>query len=162
MKMNENQELSNISNDMIIKEIKAVRNDIKESIVPKFVEVSIQTKDLVEHAIELWRLESRLKPILTDSDEIKELIVNSITKLKRYLEKNDIAVIDHTNQKYNDGLNLEILAIEKEINVTESIVKETKEPTVTHKGKVVNRGKVIVLMKENNSKDITAGVQNEQ
>jgi len=161
--MNEDLEKSNnISSTLIMKELKAIRDDIKDSIVPKFVDVSIQTKDLVEHAIELWRLESRLKLILTDSEEIKELIVNSINKLKRYLEKNDIAVIDHTNQKYNDGLNLEILAIEKDINVTESIVKETKEPTVTHKGKVINKGKVIILMKEDKIKESSTEVKNEQ
>jgi hypothetical protein len=160
--MNEDLEKSNnISSNLIMKELKAIRDDIKDSIVPKFVEVSIQTKDLVEHAIELWRLETRLKPVLNDSDEIKELIVNSINKLKRYLEKNDIAVIDYTSQKYNEGLNLEILAIEKDINITESIIKETKEPTVTHKGKVINKGKVIILMKEDKIKESLTEVQNE-
>ena len=160
--MNEDLEKSNnISSNLIMKELKAIRDDIKDSIVPKFVEVSIQTKDLVEHAIELWRLETRLKPVLNDSDEIKELIVNSINKLKKYLEKNDIAVIDYTSQKYNEGLNLEILAIEKDINITESIIKETKEPTVTHKGKVINKGKVIILMKEDKIKESLTEVQNE-
>ncbi|MAG78743.1 hypothetical protein CL616_05255 [archaeon] len=160
--MNDNQESNSVSNNKIMEEIKAVRKDIKNSIVPKFVEVSIQTKDLVEHAVEIWRLENRLKIISIDSEENKKLIANSINKLKRYLEKNDIGIIDYTNQKYNDGLNLDVLAIEKKAEITESIIEETKEPTVTHKGKVINKGKVIVLMRDNNSKDITTGVQNEQ
>jgi hypothetical protein len=128
-------------------QIVQVRKDIKESIIPKFI--PIQTKNLIEHAIELWRFESRINRILIkSSEEEKKLITNSINKLKRYLVKNDIELIDYTNQKYNDGLNLEILAVEKDPKIVDSIIKETKEPTVTHKGKVISKGKVIILIKE--------------
>ena len=56
-------------------------------------------------------------------------------------------IVDHTNQKYNDGKNIEVLAVEKSPNISESIIKETKEPTILHKDLVVNKGKVIILEK---------------
>jgi hypothetical protein len=73
---------------------------------------------------------------------------NSINKLKRYLEKNDIEIIDHTNQKYTEGENLEILAVEEDAKLEYPIIKETKEPTILYKGQVVRKGKIILLTKK--------------
>lgn len=43
--------------------IQEVRKDIQFAVAPKFLEVSIQTKDLVELAIDYWRLERRMEKI---------------------------------------------------------------------------------------------------
>lgn len=133
----------------IINEIQEVRNDIKHTIKPKFLDVSIKTKDLIDHAIELWRMESRLKKVLPDLDKnIADIITHSFKKLHRYLEKNDIEIIDYTDQKFNEGLNLDILAVEDDPNANHPIIKETKEPTITYKGEVVSKGKIILVKKE--------------
>ncbi len=68
------------------------------------------------------------------------------------MDKNDIEIVDHTNQKFNEGINLDILAVEKSSDILESIIKETKEPTILHKNQVVHKGKVIIL--EKNSRDL--------
>jgi len=134
-------ELSSISS-----KITDTQREIHEVVAPKFLNISIQVKDLVELSIEIWRLENRINKVTKDLDENqKEAIINSIQKLKRYLEKNDIEVVDHTNQKFNDGRNLDVLAVEKSQDISDSIIKETKEPTVLCKGQVVSKGKVIVL-----------------
>ena len=78
----------------------------------------------------------------------KRGVENSTKKLKRYFEKYDIEIIDYTNQKFNDGLNLDVLSVEKKPNVTESIIKETIEPTIMYRGQVVRKAKIIVLAKE--------------
>jgi hypothetical protein len=65
--------------------------------------------------------------------------------MKRFLDKNDIDVIDYTNKKYNEGLNLDVLAVEKDSNLKEAIIKETHEPAITLKGKIVKKAKVILL-----------------
>jgi hypothetical protein len=78
---------------------------------------------------------------------------NSIQKIKRYLDKNDIEIVDHTNQKFNEGRNLDVLAVEKSLDISESIIKETKEPTILHKNQVVHKAKVIIL--EKSSEEIT-------
>jgi hypothetical protein len=63
------------------------------------------------------------------------------------LDKNDISVVDYTDNKYNEGLNLDILSIEKDPKIPHSIVKETHEPAVMHKGQLIKKAKVVVLEK---------------
>lgn len=145
--------------NQIVKEISEIRlqisetrKDIQSVIAPKFLNVSIQTKDLIELAVEVWRMEQRLTKIISTLPENQqELINNSIQKLVRYLNKNDVEIVDHTNQKFNDGRNLDILAVEKSPNISESIITETKEPTIIYKNQVVHKGKVIILEKSGDS-----------
>jgi SepF-like predicted cell division protein (DUF552 family) len=44
-------------------------------------------------------------------------------------------------------MNLDILSIEKDPSISESVIKETHEPAVLHKGQVVKKAKVVVLEK---------------
>jgi len=140
-------------------QILEARKDIHSVVAPKFLNISIETNDLIELAVEIWRLESRLnKSLHSSSESQKEMIHNSIKKIKRYLDKNDIEIMDYTNQKFNDGRNLDILSIETDPKISHSIIKETKEPTIMLKGQVVRKGKVIVLAKNT---DGVEGVKNE-
>jgi len=141
-----NETLTEISS-----QISEIRTDIQLIVTPKFFNVSIQTNDLVEHAIELWRLENRLSKVLGNIPENqREIFTNSIKKLFRYLEKNDIEIVDYTNKKFNEGINLDILAVEQDEKISEPIIKETKEPTILFKGQVIKKGKVIILVKDRN------------
>jgi len=124
----------------------SLREDIKFAITPKFMELSLGVNELIDLAIEVWRMEQRIAksaPSLPET-QLKGL-ENSIQKLKRYLEKYDIEIIDYKNQKYNEGLNLDILSIEKDPSLQHSIVKETVEPTIMCKGQVVRKAKIILL-----------------
>ena len=130
-------------------QISGIHKDLERSIAPQFLDVSIQTNDLIELAIELWRMERKINKLLSAlPEDQRETLDNSLQKLKRYLSKNDIEVMDHTNQKYDDGQNLEILAVEKDPGVLEPVIKETIEPTILYKGQVVHIGKVIIVNKE--------------
>src|SRR6185437_1109806 len=112
--------------------------------------VSDQTKDLIELAIEIWRMEQRLNKAMSSiTENQKELFDNSIQKFKKYLNKNNIEIVDHTNQTFNEGRNVEIISIEKDNTISESIIKQTMEPTIIYKDQVVHKGKVIVLEKNN-------------
>ena len=128
--------------------IAEIRNDMVSVIAPKFLDVSIQIKDLIELAVDIWRMEQRLNKVMPFIPENqKVLFENSIQKLKRYLNKNEIEIIDHTNQVFNEGRNLDIIAVEKGFDISESIIKQTIEPTIMCKSHVVHKGKVIVLEK---------------
>jgi molecular chaperone GrpE (heat shock protein) len=70
---------------------------------------------------------------------------NSVHKFKRYFSNYDIEIVDYTNQKFNDGLNLDVLSVEKDQTVTTPIVKETVEPTILVKGQVIKKAKIILL-----------------
>jgi hypothetical protein len=123
-----------------------LNKNIKNSVEPKFIEVSQNASYLIEHAIEIWRLNKRLEKVISSiSEDQNKALQNSYSKLKRLLDKNDIEVIDYTNEKYNDGMNLDILATEKDKNIKDTIIKETHEPAVLIKGKLVKKAKVILL-----------------
>lgn len=127
-----------------------IHNDINFAVAPNFIKLSPSTDDFIQFAIGVWRIEQRIirmQNILPENQ--KKGIENSTRKLKRYFEKYDIEIIDYTNQKFNDGLNLDVLSVEKKPNITESIIKETIEPTIMYRGQVVRKAKIIVLTKGN-------------
>ena len=127
------------------------KNTQFEELLKNF-EVSIETKDLIDLGIDIWRMEQRLNKVIDSLPEnSQDLLKNSVQKIKRYLDKNEIEIVDYTNQKFNEGRNLDVLAVEKSSNITEPIVKETKEPTILYKNQVVRKGKVIIL--ENNDEE---------
>jgi len=127
---------------------RATNKNIRDSVQIKSIELSPNTSSLVELAVEVWRLEKRLakaEPSL--SDDQNKALQNSVAKMRRYLDRNDITFVDYTDQKFNEGLNLEILSKEKDPKLRESIIKETHEPAVMHKGQLIKKAKVVVLEK---------------
>lgn len=105
----------------------------------------IHIKDLTDLAIEFWRLEKRLKKIEDKlSEDENKAFRNSIEKLGRFVKKNDLEVTDYTGQIYNQGMNLEILASEKDSQLAQDIIYETHEPAVAHEGILIRKAKVII------------------
>lgn len=127
---------------------KITNKNIRDSVQIKSLELTPSTQSLVELAVEVWRLEKRLqKSSESHSDDQNKAFDNSLAKLQRYLEKNDISLTDYTDKKYNEGMNLDILSIEKDPDIPHSIIKETHEPAVLHKGQLIKKAKVVVLEK---------------
>lgn len=123
-----------------------IREDIKFAITPKFIELSMGVNELVDLATEVWRIEQRLRKV-TDilPENQKKGLENSVSKLKRFISNYDIEIVDYTNQKFNDGLNLDVLSVEKDSAVVTPTVKETVEPTILVKGQVVKKAKIILV-----------------
>jgi len=123
-----------------------ISEDIKYAVSPKFVELSLGVNDLVDLAVEVWRMEQRIAKSASSlpENQLKGL-ENSVQKLRRYLEKYDIEIVDYKDTKYNEGLNLDILSVEKDPTLPEPRVKETVEPTIMCKGQVVRKAKIILL-----------------
>lgn len=121
-------------------------DEIRTSVQTKFIETSMETENLFSLAIEVWRLEQRLTKVFEKLDENqKKALENSIQKIKRFIDKYDLEVRDYTGQKYNTGLAaLEIVSVEKDLAVSEDMVKETVEPAILLKGQVVKKAKVIL------------------
>ncbi len=127
---------------------KITNRNIRDSVQIKSLELTPSTQSLVELAVEVWRLEKRLqKSSESLSEDQNKAFDNSLAKLQRYLEKNDISLTDYTDKKYNEGMNLDILSIEKDPDIPHSIIKETHEPAVLHKGQLIKKAKVVVLEK---------------
>ena len=108
-----------------------------------------QIEDLADMAVDIWRLEKKVSKLKADFPEYQSRpLENSLSRMKRVLQKHSIEIIDYTNQKYNEGLNVEILSVEKDGTLLEPIVKETVEPAILHQGKILKKAKIIVLEKE--------------
>ena len=120
--------------------------EIKFAVAPKSLQLSVSANELVELAVDIWRMEQRLSKI-SDSlpENHKKGLENSIHKLKKYISNYDVEIVDYTNQKFNDGLNLDVLSVEKDPAVASPTVKETVEPTILVKGQVVKKAKIILL-----------------
>ena len=137
--------LSDRSNKKIEALFKNVQDEIRFSIQPKFLQLSLGVNELIELAIEIWRIEQRInKSLSVIPENQKKGIENSIQKLKRYLQKYDIEIVDYTGQKYNEGLNLDVLSVDKDDVAKEPYVKETVEPTIMCKGLVVKKAKIVI------------------
>jgi molecular chaperone GrpE (heat shock protein) len=123
-----------------------IREEIKSAVTPKFMSVSIEANEITDLAVEIWRIEQRIAKSASSlpENQLKGL-ENSIQKMRRYLEKYDIEIIDYKNHKYNDGLNLDILSVEKDPSLPEPMIKETVEPTIMLKGQVIRKAKIILL-----------------
>jgi len=120
--------------------------EIKFAVAPKSLQLSVSTNDLVELAVDIWRIEQRLTKVAELLPENhKKGLENSMHKLRKYITNYDVEIIDYTNQNFNDGLNLDILSVEKDSTVTGSTVKETVEPTIMIKGQVAKKAKIILL-----------------
>lgn len=123
-----------------------LREEIRFAVAPKSIQLSVGVNDLVELATEVWRVEQRVVKFLdTLPENHKKGLENSLLKLKKYIAKYDVEIIDYTNQRFNDGLNLDILSVEKDSSITTPTVKETVEPTILVKGQVVKKAKIILL-----------------
>ena len=123
--------------------------EIRNSVEEKFIKIAPETESIFDFAIELWRLEKKLARFIGGlPEDQKKAVENSIAKLSRLLEKSDVEIRDYTNQKYNEGMNVEIISSEKDANISHSIVKETIEPAVLHKGQIIKKAKVIILKNE--------------
>ena len=125
---------------------KEIINEFRFSLQPKTLQLAQGVTDLVDLAVEVWRISSRMEKVSSEIQEVQRKgIESSLQKLKRYLERYDMEVIDYTGQKYNEGLNLDVLSVEKDPSVIVPTVKETVEPTVLCKGQVVRKAKIILL-----------------
>lgn len=131
---------------LILKSQKEVQQEFRYSLQPRLVQIAPSTVDLIDLAVEVWRVSVRIEKVAPEIQEVQRKgIETSLQKLKRHLDRYDLEVVDYTGQKYNEGLNLDVLNVEKDASVTVPTVKETVEPTVLHKGQVVKKAKIILL-----------------
>jgi len=125
---------------------KQLNQQIQDSVQAKFITIAPASESFVELSTEIWRLSKRLKKIeaVLDDDQNKAL-QNSLSKLERFMSKNDLLVTEYTSQKYNQGMNLDVISIEKDPSVIHSTIKDTIEPSVMYRGQILKRAKVVIV-----------------
>jgi len=122
-----------------------LKDEIRDSIRIRFLKVSIDLNRLCDLAIDVWRLRRRFEKLNTSIPEnMDKGLSHSFQKIGKYLQENDIEIRDFTNQKYNDGLNIDVLSVEKNSQRETPFIRETVEPSILHKGQIIRRAKVII------------------
>jgi hypothetical protein len=124
---------------------KVLRREIRESVEPNFIKIEPSAESLANLAVEVWRLSKKLEEAKSSlSDDLNQKMQNSVTKFERFLAKHDLEVKEYTGQKYNPGMNLDILNTEKNPGSEQSIISQTHEPAVMHLGTLIKKAKVII------------------
>ena len=122
--------------------------ELKKEVIPQsqvvFVDLSPKSADVVDLATEIWRINNRISKISNLSEIQKRGLDSSTQKLLKYLDLFEIKIIDYTNEKYNDGMNVNVRFFEPDSSIKNPIIKETIEPTITCRGQIVKKGEVIV------------------
>lgn len=135
------------------KKVLAKKENIPEArkeLVPQhraiFLDLSPKSIDVIELAVEVWRINNRIIKAGNALSEIqKRGLESSHQKFVKFLDRYDIKIIDHAGEKYNEGLNVDVLSFEKDQSVKTPWIKETVEPSISCKGHIVKKGKVIVV-----------------
>ncbi|GEM_PF-1566212 len=111
-----------------------------------FVDLSPKSADIVELAVEVWRIKNRITSVGGSLTDIQRRgLESSIQKFAKFLDRNDIKITDYTGQKYNEGMNVDVISFEKSDNVKTPMIKETVEPSIVCKDHIIKRGKIIVI-----------------
>lgn len=132
----------------IVKGFAKTERQIKRSIEPKSLDILPSAKNMIDLAVELWKLDKRMKNISGKlSDDEKKLLGNSLDRLKRFLQVNDIKTEDYEGLVYNEGMNVKVMHVEKEHNVPRSIIGETIKPAIERKGVLVSQAEVVIYEK---------------
>jgi hypothetical protein len=118
--------------------------------VPKSDGITPAADDLMDIAKSYFEIEVTAKLIKENpnmSNSYVSSIIMQLKALKDFLSRNKIEVINHTGQKYNSNLRLDVIDFVDE-DVDQPIIIETIEPSIKADGKLVKLGKVIVAQKK--------------
>lgn len=90
-------------------------------------------------------IEQRINFLQDEIEKVKFVgLQRSLERIKNFLVKNDVEIIDYTNQKFNDGINADIVSIDDGAHGPESIISKTVEPTILCRGRIVKKAKIII------------------
>lgn len=126
-----------------------ILHEIKSSVEPKFLDVSPEVSAMADLGVEVWRLNGRLEKIPSKGDDgLEKGLESSMQKLVRYLETHDIEVQGFENKPFNEGMNVDVLSVIEGKGEEPVLIKETVEPGVFSKGKLIRKAKVILIKGE--------------
>ncbi len=124
-----------------------IKKEIQNSVQTKFIKFSPEADVLIQFAIDYWRLNKKINGIIKKLTEKEKLSLSfTLDRIKKYLDRSDIEIKDYTNEKYYEGLNVNVISVEKHKQSSkDSSIKDTIEPAVMIKGLLVKKAKVIIL-----------------
>ena len=122
-----------------------LRKEIRLTIKPYFLDISLKTADLVSFTKDVWQFEKRFQKISDDLNDIqRKVMLSSLRRFKDFLALHELEYMDYTNQKFHEGMNIEVITFEQNDSIKEPIIIDTVAPSISHKASLIKRAQVIV------------------
>ena len=109
-------------------------------------------QNLIELALAFWSIKKYSNKLISENklEEKSRPLRSNLSKFESLLNSLNVKIIDYTNQKYNEGMNVDIIDTVKS-DTSESFIKETIEPSITINDILVKRARVIKEINRSNN-----------
>ncbi|MBE8232901.1 MAG: hypothetical protein HAW67_04140 [Endozoicomonadaceae bacterium] len=110
-------------------------------------DVAVQDESMIIIAVTTWQLQKKLNKAMSDIQEDTdhyEKMNNSILRLLDQLSTLGFTINSREKQKYNDGMNIDVMLRKGNSKLKNEYIKETIEPEILLKGKIVKKERVII------------------
>jgi len=106
----------------------------------------VDLSSVIDVAIEVWRLQDRVKKLQSAIGRQDPSIAFSIDKIQHVLREIGIEAREYTGQTYNEGMSLDVLTFDYPVEEKPSnrIVQETVSPAIFFDGTLHKMAQVIV------------------
>ena len=105
------------------------------------------TEEVIKISVAIWKLERKVLSMKNNEQidqDVHEKISNSINYIQGQLNQLKLELSSREGQKYNEGMNIDVIAREGNSEDGDEYIKETIEPQVSINGKLVKKERVIV------------------
>ena len=102
------------------------------------------TQKQIDLALIVWSLKKYSNKLINENslEEKSRPLKSNLAKLEQFLNSLNISIIDYTDQKYNEGMNLDVIDTIKTDTEFDKI-KETIEPSIVINDVLVKKARVI-------------------
>lgn len=106
----------------------------------------VELSSVIDLAIEVWRLQDRVKRLQSLTGRDDPSIAFSIDKIQHVLREIGIEAREYTGQTYNEGMSLDVLTFDYPVGEkpVSRVVQETVSPAIFFDGKLYKMAQVIV------------------
>ncbi len=127
-----------------------LHNLILSAVRPSFIKIEPSADQFIDLASTIWSLKKNINKIIEENslEDKKRQIDSSFNKLDTILKLQNIEVKDYTNEKFNEGMNIDIIETIKNPSIRGAYIKETISPTIIHNGIIIKKARVIKEMSE--------------
>jgi len=107
---------------------------------------AIQLTNLVDIALEVWRLEQRCKRLQVAANLEDSALTFSMEKIRHSLGEIGLEIKDPAGERYQEGMSLDVLAFDYPEGEPHEhrVIQETVSPAIYYNGQLVKLAQVIV------------------
>ncbi len=121
---------------------------VRESTISPKLDAAAEVDALLhlvaDFATGLWRIRNRVAPNGGEPPDELRAVWRHVESTWDALASATIEIRDHTGERYVDGMALKVVAFQPTEGVPRETVSETIKPSIAYKGKLIQKGEVVV------------------